>query len=499
MRRLSLNHLRGPLPIFVFGLLAGCDNVIIVPHDGGAGAGAGGGMPEILPPVELCDNGTDDDGDGNDCSVHANWSGRFGTEQDDLVWAVHTGPHDSILIAGTFSGSFTLSDANIMTTNQTESWPFAARFDSTGHVISARYLEAFGTATAIDGINDDIFIGGAFFENKLSKFYIRHLKPDMQTEWQYESGFSPWVGVAAISVDPVDHTLLVAGTMTGDIAFPGCSGSPAYTTSTYDGFIMKLDPDTQSCAWAFPIRNGSIGGLIRRGNEMLVVGSYVDNAVALPGAPKPDDAGAFIASFDIASQALLNVKYFLTDGPGRIDFDAFTIDTSGNVYVAGDFWGEFTLNGKTLVSDIGNGGDDGFVAAFDADLNPRWINRYGGGGLEIPRSIVAFNDTVYVSGTTIGGHPITPLALQPWNCGSNDVDCMFLLNLRASDGTTRWCSYFGVGDRPNFATPRLAAGANSDLWLAAGWMSEINFGDKPLLPIGSWNQDIVIAKFSPAP
>jgi len=48
-------------------------------------------------------HGTDDDGDGADCSVHANWSGRFGTEKDDLVWAGRSGPSDSILIAGTFS------------------------------------------------------------------------------------------------------------------------------------------------------------------------------------------------------------------------------------------------------------------------------------------------------------------------------------------------------------------------------------------------------------
>jgi hypothetical protein len=77
---------------------------------------------------------------------------------------------------------------------------------------------------------------------------------------------------------------------------------------------------------------------------------------------------------------------------------------------------------------------------------------------------------------------------------------MFLLNLGASDGTMRWGRYFGVGKRPNYATARIAAGGSSDLWLSAGWASEIDFGDNPLLPIGSLPyQDIVIAKFSPAP
>ncbi|MBE9073063.1 Calx-beta domain-containing protein [Microcystis sp. LEGE 08355] len=118
---------------------------------------------------------------------------------------------------------------------------------------------------------------------------------------------------------------------------------------------------------------------------------------------------------------------------GTSDVDTLydiSTDNSGNVYVTGYTQGRFPGNSNF-------GSRDGFVAKYDVSGNQLWIKQFGTSGDDYGTGISTDNSgNVYVSGSTIGSLPGNS------NLGSSDT---FIAKYDGS-GNQLWVKQFGTSD-----------------------------------------------------
>ncbi|MGZ3420658.1 MAG: hypothetical protein ACXWUG_29300 [Polyangiales bacterium] len=136
---------------------------------------------------------------------------------------------------------------------------------------------------------------------------------------------------------------------------------------------------------------------------------------------------------------------------------------SGDAIVVGSFSGTCTMGGKTLTSA---GDDDGFVARLDATGKPKWIERFGGVGVDL--ALVARLDPMgnaILAGTT-SGVDATSLPIGP--------DAGELLAKIDGDAKVQWYKQFNGGSY------KLATGSKSEIVFLGSLLDGTDFGGGPI-------------------
>ncbi|MCH8903737.1 MAG: M4 family metallopeptidase [Bacteroidetes bacterium] len=156
-------------------------------------------------------------------------------------------------------------------------------------------------------------------------------------------------------------------------------------------------------------------------------------------------ADIFVAKFDANGNSLWAKSCGGTfDGDAAYDID---IDNTGNVYITGQFFDNFTF-GSTVIGKVFNDAGTIFVAKYDNNGNEQWIKHAsdnltagaGGTGSSLGvRTLPAGDVEVYVTGwffddLTIKTDPSTSLSLIKVN---NTYD-MFIAKFHGPTGTILW-------------------------------------------------------------
>ena len=139
------------------------------------------------------------------------------------------------------------------------------------------------------------------------------------------------------------------------------------------------------------------------------------------------------------------------------------LDGSGNVYISGTFNGTAIFGNKTITSTR----DDGFVAAYDNNLNINWLNKMGGPGNDAALGIVSDPESnIFVTGVFTGNSDFSGSNLT--SEGNTDI---FLAKYDAA-GRLLWTERAGGGgadsafsvcvDRNDIASITGFIGANAD-------------------------------------
>jgi hypothetical protein len=168
---------------------------------------------------------------------------------------------------------------------------------------------------------------------------------------------------------------------------------------------------------------------------------------------------------------------------------AVTVDSADDVVIVGYFSGAITFGTSTLTS---LGGDDIFIAKFDANGNHLWSDRFG--DLQNQQAFgVALDsaDNILITGMfrgafAFGTNPIL------YSAGGADV---FLAKLDPN-GNALWSH--GFGDGVDDFAQRVAVDSSDNVIVAGHFNGEIDFdGSAPALAsLGS--QDLYLAKFDGA-
>jgi hypothetical protein len=165
---------------------------------------------------------------------------------------------------------------------------------------------------------------------------------------------------------------------------------------------------------------------------------------------------------------------------------AVAIDATGNVIVAGTFWGSIDLGGGVLTSA---GLTDIFLAKFDAAGAHVWSRRFGDPGIQTAASVAVdasgnIAQVGFFRGTVdFGGGGLA-------SAGSNDAFVAFY----DEDGMHLWSRSFGAtsADYGN----AVAFDPHGNVVLAGSYVGTVDFGGGPLA--GSGGADIFLVSFNAA-
>ncbi len=160
------------------------------------------------------------------------------------------------------------------------------------------------------------------------------------------------------------------------------------------------------------------------------------------------------------------------------------VDSAGNVTVVGTVTGPMVIGGSTYYS---KGGQDVFLASFDATGSLRWVKLLGGAGNDLGGAVaVDANGDLYLTGSF--GGPSADFEGGPLTCaGSSDL---FVASFTAA-GVHRWAKGFGGA---GFDDGRgLAVDGQGNLYLTGSFGGSAGFGGQTFP--GAGKQDIVLASY----
>jgi len=117
---------------------------------------------------------------------------------------------------------------------------------------------------------------------------------------------------------------------------------------------------------------------------------------ALPEQSSSGGWDAFVRKYDGSGNEIWTRQF----GSSATDFaESVAVDASDNVYVAGETWG--ALPGQTS-----SGYEDAFVRKYDGSGNELWTRQFGTSTSDVARGVVVdTSDNVYVAGYTFGALP----------------------------------------------------------------------------------------------
>ena len=163
---------------------------------------------------------------------------------------------------------------------------------------------------------------------------------------------------------------------------------------------------------------------------------------------------------------------------------AVAVDAAGNVFVAGKYQVSVDFGGGTLTSA---GGDEAFIAKFDANGNHLWSRSYGQVGSEVTTDIaVDASGNVYMTGYFNSSMNFTGSTLS----AVGGID-MFLAKLNPA-GTALWAFRYGSGS--DDIAYGLTLDASANVIITGTYRGQINFGGSIFNTNGF--EDIFIAKFN---
>lgn len=263
-----------------------------------------------------------------------------------------------------------------------------------------------------------------------------------RTLWSRRYGDNALQQTTGLAVDPTGAAV-ITGFYQGTLDF---GGGPLPSSGTSDVFIAKLDAAGQQ-VWSR--RAGGAGDdrawavATDPAGNIVVTGSFSDT-IDFGGGPLVSSGSwdVFVVKFDAAGHHLWSKRF---GDSAQQEGHSVAIDASGNVVIAGMFWGTIDFGDGPMAS---TGSDDMFVAKLDADGNHVWSKRFGvpagqyGSvtGQDATSVAVSGSGDVLVTGECAGPIDFGGGLLEP--IGEVDT-CLFALD---STGQHRWSKRWGAGN-----------------------------------------------------
>jgi len=201
-----------------------------------------------------------------------------------------------------------------------------------------------------------------------------------------------------------------------------------------------------------------------------VSGEFSTGADLGTGVMTAQSRDAYIIALDAAG-AVRWVQTF--GGPMDETVEGAAFGPDGEIYINGSLAGSDDLGGGTIG---GFGGDDGFIARFDADGMHRWSYAFGGTGNESAEIIAIGNGVLYLAGTYREGAIIAGEA----RTAVGGLDAYFAS--MTLDGTWRWA--FTAGSVGDDIAAGVTVGSDGVVTFAGAAAGPIDLGGGTLVPQG---------------
>ena len=457
------------------------------------GSGFGGCAGQVTPVDETCGSTDDEDCDGKDC---VQWAGLFGNLEAQYGKAVAVDASGNSFVAGSFAGAIPLPGGSL--TSSAGQDAFLMKVDASGKPIWGKASVAAGLGACGAVASDP---GGAIVVGctlgSASTFggnpagpgvFIAKLDATGETLWTRTFCSAAFgANTASLAFTP-DGDVIVGGAFSSDIDFgDGIVAGPA-NSSTFWGFVARLDGSTGSGkvvdgGWVKTLCGGTshcpvtAAGLDGTGNVLL--SGYFEGTMSI-GAPTSLTAQGTYDGFigKLAGDGAPIWQRQIGGTGANVDVLDMSVDPSGATTLVGTFKGTINLGSGSVAAPASGAG---FVGHYGTDNSYQWSKVLANGTAEAVSADASGN--VFLAGNysgsfDLGGGPIT----APGAGGT------FVGKLSGA-GVFQWARGYDAG-KPE----AIACTAAGDPVVVGSTDKTVNFGTGPLMPAGA--DDIFIAKLS---
>jgi hypothetical protein len=303
--------------------------------------------------------------------------------------------------------------------------------------------------------------------------------------WAKSAGGANDDEMRSVKVDANGNTYVTGWFSSPTIAF----GSNTLTNLGYrDIFIAKYDA-TGNVVWAKSAGgtgDDAAGSFSKDATGNIYLAGYYESPTLIFGSTTLTNAGygdIFLAKYDTVG----NVVWAKSAGGTGLDgAGSFSMDASGNIYLAGYYESPTLIFGSTNLTNAGSG--DIFLVKYDAAGNVIWAKSAGGTGLDEAVSIAvdAYGNN-YLAGYFSSFNLIFDSAILT-STGSEDI---FLAKYNAAGNVVWAIRAGGNGDDKAYS---VAVDASGNIYLAGSFLSStLIFGSTTLMNMGY--EDIFLAKY----
>ncbi|RMD57592.1 sortase, partial [Candidatus Parcubacteria bacterium] len=288
---------------------------------------------------------------------------------------------------------------------------FVSKLDTDGNFVWARAMGGTGTDLGYDVVLDGVgnvyiigtFSGTADFNPGTGSYnltsagsddiFICKLTSSGNLVWAIRMGGTGQDYGVSLRVDDVGN-LYATGFFNGTADFdPGAGTLNLISQGGRDVFVVKLD-NNGSLIWAKSFGGTAddqgMGVVVDGNGNVYSVGGFHNTVDFDPGAgifnlTSAGDYDAFISKLDSGGNFVWAKALSGTD---QLLAKAIILDTSGNVYTTGHFYGTADFDPGTGTYNLTSaGGSDIFVGELDSNGNLVWMGAMGGTGQDTSSAI----------------------------------------------------------------------------------------------------------------
>jgi len=345
------------------------------------------------------------------------WAKQAGGTNYDCGFSIATDSSGNSYVTGYFAGTATFGDTELTSSGNNDI--FVAKLDSGGNWLWVKQAGGtdydYGNSITIDSSGNSYvtgyFRGIASFgntnltntSNHYYDIFIAKLDSNGNWLWAKQAGGTSSDYGYSIATDSAGNSYV-----TGSFTTAATFGNTNLTSSGgIDIFVAKLD---SSGNWLWTKNAGGID--TDNGNSITIdssgncfVTGYFGGTADFGTTNLTSSGGSdiFVAKLDSSG----NWKWVKKAGGSNWDRgNSITIDSSGNIYVTGDYFSATATFGNTNLT--GSGGTDIFVAKLDSSGNWLYAQKAGGTDYDYGNSITIDSSgnsyvTGYFSGTAAFG------------------------------------------------------------------------------------------------
>lgn len=356
------------------------------------------------------------------------WAKKIGGMDNDEISAITSDNAGNIYVIGKFASTadFDPSPALYHQTSQGLFDAYVAKYNDQGALIWAKQFMGLGavqgTAIIVDN-SGNVYAGGAFegtadfdpanavaynlTSNGADDAFVVKLDTDGNFVWANSFGGTSYDAVSKLALDQSGN-LVVGGSFVGsNVDFdPSGAVNTLSSNGSADIYILKLN-SAGNYITAFNLGSFSseyISGLaIDASNNMIITGTFSQTVNFNPSGTSvlltsngSDDV--FICKYDF-QDLLLWVKQI-----GGIEQElsvGLTISPTGNIYIAGQFYGDCDIDPGASVTNFSPtpGYGNSYVLCLDLSGNYVWARNIGGTHFTEAMCLdIDANENVYLSG-----------------------------------------------------------------------------------------------------
>jgi hypothetical protein len=332
------------------------------------------------------------------------WSKSFGSTLSDHAYSIAVDAAGNVYMTGDFGGTVNFGGAGLISAGGADA--FIAKYNTSGvHLWSARYgaaTEDSGSDVAVTPAGD-VFVIGQFtgtvsfggaglISAGSSDIFLAKYNTAGAHQWSYRFGSGSADYGQSLDLDAAANVIAM-GSFAGTVNFGGVN---LIAAGQLDVCLFKYS-NAGAHQWSQRFggtSNDFAESVVVDGNGNAIITGLFLGSANFGGSTflSAGNYDIFFAKYNSAGAHQWSRKFGSTDNDYSYSLD---VDASGAIYLIGNYHLTVDFGGGGLVS---YGGDDIFLAKYDAGGNHLWSQHYGSPGEELGVSVAVGDQALFITG-----------------------------------------------------------------------------------------------------